>query len=351
MYVAPRPQFRDDPNFPIRIAACSAIMLAIADGVTALVPVVVVSFPVAFALSLRGAFNLRKTIAFGVALPVVTWLLGLFFAILREVPLLMVLGAFTVILLGIHIARQTGNVLGFLIAMISVLLSIMAMQSRAMLDIARDDIITGCVSVAVVMTLLYALMPARTNVIQDNVVLMARRSLLAGSILRALVVTGYCFWLYSVLPASDMLLAMMALFPLVYPGRGSMIAEARERVLGTVLGIAATVAVLAIFLEVPYFSTLMVLFALSGLGFGWGMIKGRMPVLVYQFAHLVLLGTAVTALTSQAATQALFSRYGLTLVGTAGAVVIVLLVEESFPRLFRNEADLRAADNLPMGNH
>lgn len=336
MYVAPGPRVQDDPNFPVRIAAFSVAMLAIADSVSSSMPPLAVALPVSFALTLRGAFNPAKMAAFGIALPAMTWLFGLFFAITREIPALMVLGAFTLIFLGIHITRQTGNVLGFMIGVISVLLSTMALQHRAMLDIMRDEIITSCISGAIVLVLLYALIPTRTRIIHEDHPQPADRSLLAGSVLRAAVVTGYCFWLYAVLPAQDMLMGLAALFPLVYPGRRAMVLEARERMLGTAFGLAATIAILGIFVQAPSMIVLMVLFALSGLGFGMGMMRGRRPVLVHQFAHSVMLSTVMTALSSQAAIQAVLSRYGLTLAGAVGAVLVVVLVEEMAPRLFRN---------------
>lgn len=335
MYVAPRPTAADDPLFPVRIAACCAAMFALVEFLSTDLPGLTVALPLAFALGLRGAFNPGKLIGLGVATPILAWCLGWLFAVTREIPLLMALTSFALLIVGIHRARQKGDNLGFIVAMIVVLLSTMALQPRAVLDMMRDELMLDCVAGALVITLLYALIPPRTKLVHQDAPQIASENLLAGSVLRAFVVTCYCFWLYAVLPASDMIMALTALFPLVYPGRRSMLDEARARLLGTVLGLLIVVAVLAVFVTTPYFTVMLLALSLAGLGCGWGVMHGRLSPVAYQFALTTLLATTMTALTTQAALQAIISRFGLTLAGAAGSVLVVIFVEEMFPRVFK----------------
>jgi hypothetical protein len=293
------------------------------------------ALPLAFALGLRGAFNTRKLIGMGVAGPALAWLMGWIFAVTRETPMLMVMTSLTLILVGIHIARQKGNNLGFIFAMIAVLLSTMALQNRAMLDIIRDELILDCIVGALVATVLYVLIPPRTREVQDDQPQEATDSLFAGSVLRAAVVTGFCFWLYAVLPATDMIMALTALFPLVYPGRRSMLVEAKARLWGTVLGLMLMGPVLLVFTMVPHFGVIMAVLAMAGLWFSWKMFDGPLPVMAYQFGLTTLMATVMTAFFSQAPFQAILARLCLTLAGAAGAVILVILIEETFPRLFK----------------
>jgi uncharacterized membrane protein YccC len=238
------------------------------------------------------------------------------------------------------LARQKGNNLGFIFAMIAVLLSTMALQHRAMLDIMRDELILDCIVGALVTTVLYVLIPPRTREVHDDKPQAATASLFGGSVLRAAVVTGFCFWLYAVLPAPDIIMALTALFPLVYPGRRSMLVEAIARLWGTVLGLVLLAAVLLIFTMVPHFSVTMAVLALSALWFGWKMFDGKLPVMAYQFGLTTLRATTMTIFFSQSPFQAIFARLCLTLAGAAGAVILVILIEETFPRLFK--ADRKA---------
>lgn len=340
MYVAPRPTIEDDPLFPVRISACCGAMFAAVEVFNTDMPSLTMALPLAFALGLRGAFNTRKLIGMGIAGPLLAWIMGWIFAVTREVPMLMVLSAFTLILAGIHLARQKGNSLGFIFAMIAVLLSTMALQHRAMLDIMRDELILDCIAGALVVTVLYALIPPRTRAVHDDIPQEATENLFAGSVLRAAVVTGFCFWLYTVLPATDMIMALTALFPLVYPGRRPMFVEAKARLWGTFYGLVMIAPVLLIFTAVPHFVVMMAALALAGLWFGWKMFDGPLPVMAYQFGLTTLLATTMTALFSQAPFQAILARLCLTLAGAAGAVILVILVEETFPRLFK--ADRKA---------
>ncbi|MBN8629856.1 MAG: FUSC family protein [Rhodobacterales bacterium] len=335
MYVAPRPLAEDDPLFPARVGVMSAAALIVAHFATPQMPPLAVALPVGLILGLRGAFNPVRVIGMAVGVPALAWGLSFLVALTREIPWLMVLTAFTVFLLGIQIARQQGNPVGMIIALLMVIISSMGLQNRALLDIVRDELTYAGLVGGVLIVLAYALLPPRREDIHIDDPQTAEDSLLAGSVIRALVLTGISFSLYATLPASDMMLAMAALFPVVFPTRGLMLAEARARMLATFLGVLAALPVLAIYAEIPEVSLLAVMFCLTGIGFGWLMIHGARPVLVYQFAVTVMLGTVMTALTSQSAAQATIARIVLTLGGGIAALAATALLEYAWMRLSR----------------
>ncbi|CUH84895.1 FUSC family protein [Thalassovita mediterranea] len=340
MYVAPRPRAEDDPLFPLRVGALCAAMFAAIQVLDTQMPALTLALPAAFVLGLRGAFNIGKIIGLGIAAPILTLVLSWIFAVTREIPWLMILTTFVLLLGGIHLARQRGNNLGFIIAIITVLLSVMSLQNRAFLHVIRDELITDSIAAAIIVTLLYLVLPPKTKIIHDDRPQTATQSLFAGSVLRAGVATAYCFWLYLVLPPQDLIIALTALFPLVFPGRSAMINEAKDRLHGTVIGLALVMPALVIFATVPSFAVMAIVVALVGVGFGWGVMHGRMPPMVYQFATTTMLATTVTAMASDIAMQALISRFALTLTGAAGAVLAVMLIEETFPRFFKREPTL-----------
>lgn len=335
MYVAPRPLAEDDPLFPARVGLMSAAALVVAHFATPQMPPMAIALPVGMMLGLRGAFNPVRVIGAAIAFPVLAWVLSFLVALTREIPWLMVLTAFSIFLLGIHLARQRGNPVGMIIALLMVIISSVGLQNRAVLDIMRDELTFAGLVGGVLTVLAYALLPPRSTDVHLDDPQPAEESLLAGSVIRALVLTGVSFWLYSVLPASDMTMALTALYPVVFPTRGLMLAEARGRMLATIFGVFASLPILAIYAEIPEVSLLAVLFGLAGIGFGWLMIHGPRPVLVYQFAITVMLGTVMTALTSQSAAQATIARILLTLGGGLAALAVTALLESAWMRFSR----------------
>ncbi|MDO5656868.1 MAG: FUSC family protein [Paracoccus sp. (in: a-proteobacteria)] len=333
MYVPPRPSAKDDPLFPARIGALCAAMLVMTQLTAPQMPPLAIALPVGIALGQRGAFNPAKIIGAGLAIPLIAWALSFVFALTREIPWLMVLLAFALNLGGIHLARRNGNPAGMLLTIVVVMLSTMALQHRAMLNIMRDELTSAMLFAVPVLVVLYALLPPKTRRIHLDEVTAPRPDMLPGSVIRAIVLTGFCFWLYAVLPAQDMMLAVAALFPLVFPSPNEMRAEARQRSAGTLLGVLGAGLALAIFTAVPMFVVLLAIFAISGVVFGWLMIHGRAPVLVYQFGLTVLLGVVATALTSASPAQAAISRIALTLGGAMGAVLAIVLLEYLWARL------------------
>ncbi len=327
MYVAPRPKLADDPHFAIRLGlAAVAGFVAMAWLQPQLAPICV-ALPIGLIAGLRKAFNPARAIGGAVAFAVVVWLMAGIVAVTRTVPMLMFLVVFLFYFVGFYVTRRTGSAFGMLVLIAAALMSIVGMKNPAMLIIFRDGFFTGCAVAAVTIPVLYLLIPARTKDRHEDAPRPAAGHHGGGALIRSVVLTGLCFWLYAVLPVSDMILAIAAVFPLIFPTGDEAFAEAAERSWATVMGGIAALAVLAVYGLSAHFPVLLLLVFLMGWGFGILMMYGRMSASVYQFGLSVGAVLVATALTTGNPEMAVFQRICLTLAGTLVASLAVAVLD------------------------
>jgi uncharacterized membrane protein YccC len=127
-----------------------------------------------------------------------------------------------------------------------------------------------------------------------------------------------------------MILAIAAVFPLIFPTHDEAFAEAAERSWATVMGGVVALVVLAIYGFSAHFEVLLVLMFTVGWGFGVAMMRGRMSASVYQFGLSVAAVLVATALTTSNPEIAMVQRVFLTLIGTLGAAFSVAVLERLF---------------------
>lgn len=330
MYVAPRPTHRDDPHFAIRLGLTVVVgFLAVAWLQPALAPICV-ALPIGLIAGLRKAFNPARAIGGAVAFGVVVWLMAGLVALTRQVPMLMLVVMFAIYFIGFYATRRTGNAFGMLLLIAAALMSIVGMKNPAMLNVFRDGFLTGCVVAAVTIPVLYLLIPAKTKEIHIDEPRSAAGHHGGGALIRAFVLTGLCFWLYSVLPVSDMILAIAAVFPLIFPTHDEAFAEAAERSWATFMGGIVALGVLAVYGFSAHFAVLLVLAFAVGWGFGIAMMRGKSSASVYQFALSVAAVLVATALTTSSPGIAVLQRVILTLSGTLAAAMAVAVLERIF---------------------
>jgi hypothetical protein len=330
MYVAPRPRAADDPKFPIRLGlTVVAGFLAMAWLQPTLAPICV-ALPIGLIAGLRKAFNPARAIGGAVAFAVVVWLMAGIVAISRHVPGAMLLVMFVFYFVGFYFTRRTGSAFGMLLLIAASLMSIVGMKNPAMLNIFRDGFLLGCGVAAVTIPALYLLVPAKTKEKHVDAPRAAAGHHGGGALIRAVVLSGLCFWLYAVLPVSDMILAIAAVFPLIFPTHDEAFAEAAERSWATVMGGVVALVVLAIYGFSAHFEVLLVLMFTVGWGFGVAMMRGRMSASVYQFGLSVAAVLVATALTTSNPEIAMVQRVFLTLIGTLGAAFSVAVLERLF---------------------
>ena len=330
MYVAPRPRVHDDPFFALRLALLCVISFAAIQWMKPAVPALVVTLPIAILAGQRKRFDPVLGLVAPLMFIAIVWLMTLMVALTQHMPVLMIALAFWIFFAGFWVIRRTGSPIGMLIIMAAALMSIMGLKNPALLFTFRDGLTQGALlSLAVVPVLYWLIPPATQDPHERDVQLVADRDG-AGSLIRAGVLLLLCFWLYAVMPASDMILALGAIFVLVFPTRGQAVSEALQRSLATLYGTFAALAILLVLSWNGHFPILLGLIALAGLLFGWRMQDGRHPSMVYQYGLSVCLALVAGALSSQSPGYAAIMRILLTGAGAISAACLVALLERLF---------------------
>lgn len=327
MYVAPRPRLEEDPYFAIRLSLLCVIAFIAVEWIDPILPALLVALPISLLGGQRKRFNPSLAIGAAAFFVACIWAMTLLVELTREVPLVMLSLVFAVFTVGFYIVRRTGSPIGMLVLVAASMMSIMGLKSPALLFYFRDGFTQGAVLSALAIPVLYWLLPPATD--QENIMTpeIADGHHGAGSLIRASVLMLLCFWLYAVMPASDMILAFGAIFVLVFPSGKQAIMEAKERSLSTIYGTIAALIVLAGVSWIGHFPVLLGLIAMVGLFFGNRMIHGHYPSMVYQYALSAAVALVATALSSQSPAYAAVMRILLTSTGAIAAAILVALLD------------------------
>lgn len=148
------------------------------------------------------------------------------------------------------------------------------------------------------------------------------RGAIRGAVL--LLLTG---WLYTVVNESNMMLAVAAIFVMVFPTRERLWSEARQRIHATVLGGGVALVILAAATFSAHLPNLMALIFLGALLLGHRMVVGRQPPMVYQYALSAMVAVVGAALSAKAPLDTVLLRIGLTMGGAIVAAMLTSLLE------------------------
>ena len=330
MYVAPRPRLEDDPYFALRLGLLCVICFAAIQWIKPVVPALVVTLPIAILAGQRKRFDPVLGLVAPLMFIAIIWAMTLMVALTQQTPMMMIAITFWIFFGGFWVIRRTGSPIGMLIIMAAALMSIMGLKNPAMLFYFRDGFTQGALLSVVVVPVLYWLIPPAFQEVHLRHVQIIEDHRGIGSLNRAFVLLLMCFGLYAVMPASDMILAIGAIFVLVFPVKGDAISEAMQRTLATLYGTGAALMILMVLSWNAHFAILLGLVALAGLMFGWRMMEGRHPSMVYQYGLSVCIALVVIALSSQSPAYASIMRILLTGVGAISAAMFVGAMDSLF---------------------
>ena len=327
MYVTPRPDASDDPNYGIRLGLTGTLAYTAIPLLDPALPPIIAALPLGLIAAQRKAFDPAKLVGGGVAMIVLPWIMTWLVEWLRPMPLAYVTVIWGLYFAGFLMILRTGAQVGMLIVVITVLISVMGMHGNATVETLRDGFTQAGVVTLVVGPIVYLIVPARTGEKHLDDPVPGQGNTVTGAIIRATVLLGLSFWLYAVMQPSDMMMAVIAAMVLVFPTRHAVFSEAFQRMRATVYGAAMALGILMLFILSPHLPLVLGLIFLGGLWFGQKMMFGPQPSMVYQYAFSVALALIAGALSTQDLGYATFTRIILTLIGAFTAAFTVALLD------------------------
>ena len=277
---------------------------------------------------MRGRFDPLKAVGGPVTMAVVMIIMAWMVSMLRDFPLVLVIVIGMIYTASYTLILRTGNPIVMLILVASALMSIMGMSSVPGMTYLRDVFIEGSTVALFVIPLVYALVPPATREKAVEVYPVGRggrfwlRGAIRGAVL--LLLTG---WLYTIVNESNMMLAMAAIFVMVFPTRERLWSEARQRIHATVLGGLLALAILAAATLNAHLPNLLALLFLGALLLGHRMVVGRQPPMVYLYALSAMVAVVGAALSAKAPVDTVLLRIGLTMGGAIIAALLTSLLE------------------------
>ncbi|MCI2393506.1 FUSC family protein [Aliiroseovarius sediminis] len=327
MYVTPRPNVNEDPLYAVRLGLTGMLAYAAIPIINPALPPIIAALPVGLIAAQRKAFNPVKMIAAPIVMIILVYVMTWFVEQLRPLPVVYVGALWLVYFAAFRMILKTGAPMGMLIIIVAVLMSVMGMHGSATVETMRDGFVQAALVAGLIGPLVYLVLPARTTEKHVDNPVPSPGNIDMGAAIRATVLLGLSFWLYSVMQPSDMMMAMVAAMVIVFPTRTAVWSEAWQRVRATFYGAWITLAVLAVFTFSQHLLILLGLIFLSGLYLGSRMLDGRHPSMVYQYGYSVMLSLVAGALSTQDPTYATFTRVVLTLAGAFTAAFTVALLD------------------------
>jgi len=327
MYVTPRPTLADDPLYAVRLGLTGALAYAAIPILDPALPPIIAALPVGLIAAQRKAYNPVKMIAAPVVMIVLVYVMTWFVEQLRPMPLVYVGAMWLTYFGGFRMILKSGAPAGMLILIVAVLMSVMGMNGTATVETMRDGFVQAALVAAILGPTVYLILPARTAAVHVDDPVPSPGNPEVGAAIRATVLLGLSFWLYSVMQPSDMMMAMVAAMVIVFPTRTAVWSEAGQRVRATLYGGGVAMVVLSLFVLSQHLAVLLGLIFLAGLYFGTKMLEGTRPSMVYQYAFSVMLSLVAGALSTQDPGYATFTRIVLTMGGAFTAAYLVALLD------------------------
>lgn len=339
MYVAPRPKAKNDPLFAVRLALGCVCALLVAIAIQSKMPMLLPSLTVGLMAGMRKTYDIKKAVGGPLALIVIISVFYVLMSLLHVMPVLSILVVFMLSTLSYLIILKTGNPIGMLLLISLTLMSVMGAKSLPAMAVIQEGFIEGALTAFIIIPILYWLLPsvAKEPLVEEYVP-DEHGYHLQRAMIRSLVMILLLAWLYTVLDTSNMILAMAAVFSLVFPTKEHQFDEAKERSMATAIGGGFALLILGLSALMGHLIILLLLIFLVALLLGDRMMHGRQPPMVNQFALSVMVALTVGGLTNQEPISSTFLRVSLTLVGAVGAAYLSALLENLFLPHFRVKA-------------
>lgn len=323
MYVIPRPNAQDDPHFAIRLGLAGALSFAATAVLDPAMPTIMAALPVGLVAVQRKALSPVKVVLAPVAICLLGTLLAWFVIWLQPLPVVYAGAMWLVYFLGFRMILRTGAAPGMALIVFTVLFSVIGMSGGGAVTVVRNELYKAALVTLVIVPLVYLLVPPRTRALHVDEPMPEKGDTATGAAIRATVLLALSFWLYAVMPPSDIMLAIMAALVLVFPTREAVFFEARQRMRATLYGSALAVAVLLVYPLSPHLPILLGLIFLAGLWVGHRMLFDPRPHMAFQNAYPAALALIAGALSTQDLGTAVVSRVILTLIGAFTAAFAV----------------------------
>lgn len=326
MLVPPRPTPEDDPLFAVRVAVMAVVCIVAIQMLKPPLAPILASLPVGLIAAQRMAFNPFRILGGVLAIAVLAMATAALAELLRELPLAMLLVTGLLYTVGFHISLTTGSPLGLVLLIVTALTMLMGMTSTTLAIMARDSFLMSALTAGLAIPVLYTVLPPRTTRQMPEDYVPAPQAGLSA-VIRAMVLLALTLWLHGTLYVADNVLAVAAIFALVLPVHRHQWAEVIDRTTGTAIGAVAALAILALLVRLNQFPVLLLLVFLASLVLARRMMTSRLNATVYQFSLSVMLALIAIALTTQSPGYAAFTRFVVTLLGAAGAVLATAFLE------------------------
>jgi|GEM_PF-745091 len=323
MYVTPAPNRNDDPYYALRLGLTGLLAYLAVAILAPTLPPLVAALPIGLIAAQRKRFNPAKAFAGPIVMMVMVYAMSTLIEFLRPMPLVYIGSMWLIYFTGYYLILKTGAQAGMLIIVTALLMSVMGMHSNAILVSMRDGFIQASIVTLIIIPIVFLIFPPKTLEQHVDEPVANDENVTASAMVRATVLVGLSFYIYTVMEPSDMMLTVIAALVIVFPTRKSMIFEASQRIRATVYGCVAAAICLSLFSITPHLIVVLLIIFLVGIYFGTKMLDSIRPSMVYQYAFSVFLALVAGSLASQDATYAIYTRLLLTLAGAFAAALAV----------------------------
>lgn len=332
MYVPPRPAIDDDPLLPLRIGAMAVIGLCAIEVFRPSMAPLMAVFPVMIVSNQRGAFNPRGIFLGCAVYGVLAWVLTPVFAWTHNLPVPHMILCFAIFFVGIHMTRQAGAGPGMLIVMITLMTSVLSIKGEVLAHLVRDAVLQTVVLAAVAIPVLYVLIPTRTSERRPITPVRAPDSAVAGSLIRAALLTAMTFTLFTWLPTSDIVLSISAVYVMMFPDHDEMFRRTFERIVATYFGSILGASIALVVGWNGHFIVLAGLVFLFSVYLGDRMFTGWRQPAIYQYIIATMLVILELAFSTNDWSHAAVLRVGLTIFGSGTAAIFAAALETALWR-------------------
>lgn len=327
MYIVPRPDAQEDPYFAVRLSVAVGLAIIAMVILRPDVPVMAAVLSYTVISGQRKAINPFAELPGQIIQLAMLWVIAALVIILRPLPSVLLVVMFCLFTLGFYITRRTGSPVGMIIVLISALLSITGMKNPVLVYFFRDSMMVGLLVVMAISPIVHGVFPAKTHEVLERETVPAWGYHLEGALIRAAILMALCFWLYSVLPTSDITLAVAAIFVLMFPSRESIFKEASNRIAATLYGGFTAAVTLWLYSNNGHLAVMICLLMLLALFYANRMMFGLSDHTLYQYAFSVTLSLVIGSIYSQSPANSIVSRVVLTLFGAVVAALLVAILD------------------------
>lgn len=335
MYLPPRPLASDDRYFAVRLAFMPVLGFIL--GTIFQTPLMMIFPAVMYSLTAgnRKAFNPKRAFGAPVAFSLALWAMSGIVALLSDNPVSLVIAFGLVYFLAFYIIQTTANGIGLLLIVAAALMSVMGMGSYEMMTWMRSELTKTALCCAVFVPLLYALIPTQTKERHEDILpVLDLNGSLERALVRAVVMTGFCIFLYTIIDFGNVVMAVGAMFVLVFTTEGRVIQEAGQRVFSAILGGIFAMLLLSVMHLTGSPLVFLICVYAGAFWCGHKMIHGKLHFMAYQDVGSVMLSITGSALTTSDPAFAFAQRAGMTAVGTIIAASIIILADHVIARRY-----------------